>query len=110
MSRSRSLISSAFLPTFQSSSGRLVTPHLVERQPTVGGVLAWKIQHSLTNYVARHLSGAAADAGDLPSQIAGADVELTCTVLNDGCRTRHGQRNVSLHVVDCCHRQPDDRA
>src|ERR1700677_4387438 len=110
MSRSWSLTFGRLSPTSSYASGQSVSPNLVERPPAVGGVLAGKVQHSLADHVARHLGGAAADAGDLTPQITRPDVKKLCVIFNYSRRTRDGLGRVGFRIVHCSHGQPDDRS
>jgi hypothetical protein len=73
-------------------------PHLIERHAAVGGVLAGEAQDSLADHIPCHLGGSAADAGDLPAQVADTDVEQSRVVLDHGRRARDGVRGVGLDI------------
>src|SRR6516165_11895570 len=89
---------------------RFAPPHLVERYAPVGGVLTGKVQDPLADHVARHLCGAAPDAGDLAAHIPSADVEQPRLIVDHGRRTGDRVGGVGLDVVGLGHVQPDDRS
>src|ERR1700760_4891806 len=56
-------------------SAGLAVPHLIERHPSVCGVLPREIQDPFADHVARHLIRAAADRDVLPGQVPNSGLE-----------------------------------
>src|ERR1700692_3862029 len=83
-----------------SSLGQLRSPSgaavldLVERDAAVGGVLTRKSQYPFANYVARHLSCAAAERSGLSGQIAFADEHQIGRAVHNARATGDRQRGI----------------